>query len=101
MLTRRQFSKLLAGLPLLAAGGLGSMARTWPAPPPQDMGAALSQSRDLLIKGGTVVDPSQNLHALLDVAVKDGKILQIAPDIPADGSQTLISAKGKIVTPGL
>ena len=65
------------------------------------MGAALTQSRDLLIKGGTVIDPSQNLHAPLDVAVKDGKILQIAPDIPADGSRSVISAKGKIVTPGL
>lgn len=67
----------------------------------QDMGAALTQSRDLLIKGGTVIDPSQNLHAQLDVAVKDGKILQVAPDIPADGSRTLIPAKGRIVTPGL
>jgi len=37
----------------------------------QDMGAALTQSRDLLIKGGTVIDPSQNLHAQLDVAVKE------------------------------
>jgi dihydroorotase len=65
------------------------------------MGAALTQSRDLLIKGGTVIDPSQNLHAQLDVAVKDGKILQVAPDIPADGSRTVIPAKGRIVTPGL
>ena len=72
-----------------------------PASQPQDRGAALTQSRDLLIKGGTVIDPSQNLHAPLDVAVKDGKILQVAPDIPADGSRSLISAKGKIVTPGL
>lgn len=101
MLTRRQFSKLLAGSPLLASSGLVRAAAAAPASPAQDMGAALSQSRDLLIKGGTVVDPSQNLHALLDVAVKDGKILQIAPDIPADGTRTLISAKGKIVTPGL
>ena len=68
---------------------------------PQDMGAALSQSRDLLIKGGTVIDPSQNLHVALDVAVKDGKIQQVAPDIPADGSRNVISARGRIVTPGL
>ena len=101
MLTRRQFSKLLAGSPLLASKNFGRAALPAPASAAQDMGAALTQSRDLLIKGGTVVDPSQNLHALLDVAVKDGKILQVAPDIPADGSRTLISAKGKIVTPGL
>ena len=100
MLTRREFSKLLAGSPFLAAAPL---VDAMPAPPipAQDMGAALTQSRDLLIKGGTVIDPSQNLHASLDVAVKDGKILQVAPDIPADGSKTVIPAKGRIVTPGL
>src|SRR5580704_792769 len=39
---------------------------------------------DLLIKGGTVIDPDQRLHAVLDVAVKNGKISQIARDIPPD-----------------
>ena len=101
MLTRRRFSQLLIGSPLLVSSSLERAAGSEPASAPQDMGAALTQSRDLLIKGGTVIDPSQNLHALLDVAVKDGKILQVSPDIPADGSRTLISAKGKIVTPGL
>lgn len=101
MLSRRRFSQLLIGTPLLASSGIGLAASPEPASAKQDMGAALTQSRDLLIKGGTVIDPSQNLHALLDVAVKDGKILQIAPDIPADGSRSVISAKGKIVTPGL
>jgi dihydroorotase len=100
MLTRRQFSKLLAASPLAASAAL-RRAEAEPPAPTQDMGAALTQSRDLLIKGGTVIDPSQNLHAQLDVAVKDGKILQVAPDIPADGSRTLIPAKGRIVTPGL
>jgi dihydroorotase len=101
MLTRRQFSKLLAGSPLLASNRFGGTAAAIPVSTPQDMGAALTQSRDLLIKGGTVIDPSQNLHALMDVAVKDGKILQVAPDIPPDGSRTVIPAKGRIVTPGL
>jgi dihydroorotase len=100
MLTRRQFSQMLIGSPLLASTSLGH-ASAAPFSPAQDMGRALTQSRDLLIKGGTVIDPSQNLHALLDVAVKDGKILQVAPDIPADESRSVISAKGKIITPGL
>jgi dihydroorotase len=100
MITRRHFSKLLMASPLLASAN-PARAEASSVAMPQDMGRALSQSRDLLIKGGTVVDPSQNLHALLDVAVTDGKVVQIAPDIPADGSRALISAKGKIVTPGL
>ncbi|MBZ5662408.1 MAG: amidohydrolase/deacetylase family metallohydrolase [Acidobacteriia bacterium] len=100
MLTRRKFSQLLLGSPLLTSSSL-ARAGTSPSAPAQDMGRALTQSRDLLIKGGTVIDPSQKLHALLDVTVKDGKISQIAPDIPEDGSRSVISAKGKIVTPGL
>jgi dihydroorotase len=100
MLTRRNFSKLIAAAPLLAAGSLESAPAATSASP-QDMSQALSQSRDLLIKGGTVVDPSQKLHEVLDVAVKDGKIQQVARDIPADSSQNVISAKGRVVTPGL
>jgi dihydroorotase len=100
MLTRRKFSKLMAAAPLLTTGGL-ELARAAVSASPQDMSQALSQSRDLLIKGGTVVDPSQKLHEVLDVAVKDGKIQQVARDIPADSSQNVISAKGRMVTPGL
>ena len=38
---------------------------------------------DLIVKGGIVVDPSQNLHGTNDVAIEDGKITKIATDIPA------------------
>jgi dihydroorotase len=100
MLTRREFSKLIAATPLLAPRGLEGTSAA-PTSPPQDMNQALSMSRDLLIKGGTVIDPGQNLHAVLDVAVKDGRIQQVAADISADGTQNVISAKGKFVTPGL
>jgi dihydroorotase len=59
------------------------------------------QECDLLIKGGTVIDPSQQLHAVLDVAVKDGKILGIFRDYPESRARRVVSAKDKIVTPGL
>ena len=56
---------------------------------------------DLLIKGGTAVDPAQNLHHINDIAVEDGKIARIAPSIdPAEASQ-VVEVRGKIVTPGL
>ena len=56
---------------------------------------------DLLIKGGTVVDPAQNLHNINDIAVEDGKIARIAPSIdPAEASQ-VVEVRGKIITPGL
>ena len=56
---------------------------------------------DLLLKGGTVIDPAQNLNAPHDIAVQNGKIAQVAPDIAADEAARVIDAKGKIVTPGL
>ena len=56
---------------------------------------------DLIVKGGTVVDPSQNLHALRDVAIEEGKIAKIAVDIPADEAKRVVEVKGKMVTPGI
>jgi hypothetical protein len=100
MLTRRQFSKLILGSGLVASNNF-STAGASSASTPQGEEQAPTQDCDLLIKGGTVVDPGQNLHALLDMAVKDGKILELAPDISAARALRVVSAKGKIVTPGL
>jgi dihydroorotase len=56
---------------------------------------------DLVLKGGTVVDPSTGLDGVSDIAVERGAIARIAPDIPAaDGART-VDVTGKIVTPGL
>jgi dihydroorotase len=56
---------------------------------------------DLIVKGGTVVDPAQGLNGLNDVAVENGKIALVAPDIPAEEARRVVEVKGKIVTPGL
>jgi dihydroorotase len=56
---------------------------------------------DLLIKGGRVIDPAQNIDGLMDVAVSGGKIAGIMPTIPPQGVGNTIDATGKIVTPGL
>ena len=56
---------------------------------------------DLLIKGGTVIDPSQNINGANDVAVQDGKIALVAPDIDASEAARVVEVKGKLVTPGL
>jgi dihydroorotase len=98
MITRREFSKtcLTAGAAMLAKES--AWPESAPNPPAQQGG---SQKCDLLIKGGTVIDPSEKLHAVLDVAVLNGKILEVSPDISADRARQVVSAKGKIVTPGL
>ncbi|MCH8108733.1 MAG: amidohydrolase/deacetylase family metallohydrolase [Chloroflexi bacterium] len=56
---------------------------------------------DLLLKGGEVIDPSQNLRGKLDVAVTDGAISQVAPNIRPQGVTRVIDVSGKLVVPGL
>src|ERR1700682_3307317 len=100
MLTRRQFSKLVLGSGLVASSKFDALSASPPSPTQGGQDAA-AQDCDLLIKGGTVIDPAQKLHASLDVAVKDGKILELSPHIAAGRALRVVSAKGKIVTPGL
>ena len=100
MLTRRQFSKLVLGSGLVASSKFDALSASPPSPTQGGQDAA-AQDCDLLIKGGTVIDPGQNLNASLDVAVKDGKILELSPDIPPARALRVVSAKNKIVTPGL
>ena len=56
---------------------------------------------ELIIKNGTVIDPSQNLHQVLDVALADCKVAALEREIPAVQAQEAIDASGKLVTPGL
>jgi dihydroorotase len=56
---------------------------------------------DLLLKGGMVVDPAQDLRGALDVAVQDGKIASVAANIPASEARRVIHVPGKTVTAGL
>ena len=56
---------------------------------------------DLVVKGGDVLDPSQNLRARRDIGIRFGVVEAIEPDIPADKALRVLSASGKIVTPGL
>ena len=97
MLDRREFSRYLlaGGAAILAPGAL------WPAGPIAPQQQNSGQTIDLLIQGGTVIDPGQSLHAPLDVAIKDGKILEVARNIPRERAVKVVSAKDRIVTPGL
>lgn len=52
---------------------------------------------DFILKGGTVVEPYQ--VTLCDIAVKEGKIVEIAPEIVSEGIPT-VELEGKIVLPG-
>src|SRR5215468_11051701 len=51
---------------------------------------------DLLLKGGTVVDPSIKLHGAQDVAVQGGVIARVAPGIPAAEAARTIDLHGHV-----
>jgi dihydroorotase len=65
-------------------------------------GSAFAQKKyDLLLQGGHVVDPRNNITAVRDVAIASGKIAAVSPQIdPADAAKT-IDVRGLFVTPGL
>lgn len=56
---------------------------------------------DLLIAGGTVIDPAQGLHERRDVAVQDGKIAAVEASIARTEARRVVDVSGKLVTPGL
>ncbi|HET7768844.1 MAG TPA: amidohydrolase/deacetylase family metallohydrolase [Chloroflexota bacterium] len=55
---------------------------------------------DLLIRGGTVVDPARGIHGRRDIGIRDGLIAAVAEDLPTGAART-IDAAGLLVTPGL
>jgi len=62
---------------------------------------SLAPKYDLVIKGGRVLDASQRLDRVIDVAVRGGKIAAIQADIPSSDATTVFDARGKLVTAGL
>jgi dihydroorotase len=60
-----------------------------------------SSNYDILIKGGRVIDPKNNIDALMDVAVKAGKVFAIGKNLPEKEARQVVDATGLLVVPGL
>lgn len=60
-----------------------------------------AQQSDLLLKGGHVIDPKNNINGVMDIAITQGKISKVAANIPESTAKKVVSAKGMYVTPGL
>jgi dihydroorotase len=87
--SRRRVLTGAASLALAAAGGPAFAAMG-----PDD-------KFDLVVKGGDVLDPSQQLRGRRDIGIRYGVIEAVEPDIPAARALRTIDAGGKLVTPGL
>jgi len=56
--------------------------------------------RDVFLRGGRVVDPSQRLDVVADVLLRDGQVEAAGLDINAPDDAIVIDCAGQIVSPG-
>lgn len=85
--------RVVAGISAaFATGFIGSAARAAMGP---------NDKFDLVIKGGEVLDPSQNLRGRRDIGMRHGVIEAIEADIPAARANRVMNVSGRLVVPGL
>jgi len=60
-----------------------------------------SQPVDLLLAGGRVMDPCNGIDAVADVAIRNGHIAQVGPDLACQSAGEVRDARGLLVVPGL
>ena len=58
-------------------------------------------SDKLLLRGGRVLDPSQDLDGARDVLLVDGTVASVAESVDAPEDAKVIDCSGLLVTPGL
>ena len=64
-------------------------------------GVWMNTAYDLLVKSGTLIDPSQGLNEVRDVAFSAGKVAAVSQNIAVSEATEVVDAKGLVVTPGL
>jgi dihydroorotase len=65
------------------------------------LGTISAQQIDLLLRGGHVIDPKNNIDGVMDVAIDQGKIVQVAENISDENVFLIVDAEGLYVVPGL
>jgi dihydroorotase len=61
----------------------------------------LPSKYDLVLRGGEVIDPGRGVHARLDLAISNGRVVAVEPSLPPDASTFNVDVSGKLVVPGL
>ena len=56
---------------------------------------------DLILRGGTVIDPASDFVGLADLAVANGRISEIGRDLRGSMSTRIVDVSGQYVVPGL
>src|SRR5690606_38625513 len=63
--------------------------------------AVNAQTYQILIKGGHVIDPKNNINEPMDLAIHEGKIVAVEKNIDPKLGIQVVNATGLYVTPGL
>ena len=58
-------------------------------------------SYELIVRGGRVLDPSQDIDRVMDIAFSGGRVAALGSNLEAGPTSMVRDAKGLIVTPGL
>jgi dihydroorotase len=61
----------------------------------------MTDSFDLLLSGGTVIDPASGTEQKLNVAITGHRIAAIGSNIPPVNAKKVLNVDGCIITPGL
>ena len=62
--------------------------------------ADLANQFDLILTGGRVIDPANNIDGQRNVGIRDGKIAAVHENLGGKGAK-IIEASGKLVIPGM
>jgi dihydroorotase len=65
------------------------------------LNAQAPASFDVLVKGGHVIDPKNGIDAVMDIAIKAGKIFKVGKNLPASEAKQVVDATGLKVVPGI
>lgn len=62
---------------------------------------SVAMGYELILRGGRVVDPSQHLDSVCDVAFSNGKVAAVGKALPVSPNTILRDVSGHVVSPGL
>ena len=61
----------------------------------------MNNSGDLILRGGHLIDPAQNINRVSDIRFSNGLVAAIGDDLSGDAHTVVKDVRGQIVTPGL
>ena len=65
------------------------------------MGLSEKKQFDLILKGGNIIDPANNINGKMDIAIADKFIAKIDKEIDIEKARNVVDVSGMVIVPGL